>query len=217
MSIDTSVYGNAPLGEHFAVFQTAGSQKYPSGMRFVVGFVIVNPETKVPLEDADGNILFAVAVCNLVGGGGNAKSKQFKIRKAMLRAEEFDPIGNAASVPGWDHFTQRLSDGSWRILKIRVATKGENGKRVSVVTHIERPREGQWEPIDGVFDGPPYPWINLDGTRKKLPDDQIKKLSGPERDLYEVWNDAPSSGKRWFDGDKRFKELPPGELAKFDR
>jgi hypothetical protein len=122
MSIDSSVYGEAPAGEYFAVFSSAVTQKYPVGLRFVVGFLIVDPETKVPIEDRDGNPQFAVAVCNLVqGGGGNAKSKQFKIRKAMLRADEFDPIGNATSVPGWDHFTQKLSDGSWRIVKIRVA------------------------------------------------------------------------------------------------
>ena len=73
------------------------------------------------------------------------------------------------------------------------------------------------ESIEGVFDGPPYPWINLDGTRKKLSEDELRKLSGLERDVYEHWNDAPISGRRWFDDQKRFTELPPHELSKLDR
>jgi hypothetical protein len=216
MSIDFSAYGNAPEGEHFAVLRTTSGEKFPDGMRYVVGFVIVNPEIKRPIEDADGHPLFAVAVCNLVKKG-NAKSKQFKIRKALLREDEFDPIGNATSVPDWDHFKERLPDGSWNIVKVRVATRGEHGKNVSVVTHIQRPRDGVWESIEGKFEGnsegPPFPWINLDGTRKALRAEEQAKLPGDQQLMYEVWNEAPASGKPWFSDDGQFRELSPETMA----
>jgi hypothetical protein len=217
MSADLfSAYGSAPAGEHFAILRTTSNERYPAGYRFVVGFIIVDPETKVPREDPDGHPLFAVAVCNQLKKG-TAKSKQFKLRKALLTADEFDPIVSATSVPDWSHFTKRLPDGSWRVVRIRVANRGENGKSVSVVTHIQRPRDGVWESIEGKFDGPPFPWINLDGTLKRLKQEQVDKLPRVQRDVYERWDCSPRKGKPWFVGDGHFLELPAEEVAKLDK
>lgn len=158
MPSQIQIYGNAPSGDHNALCRNINDAFFPGrGPRTIVGFLILNAEGTAPLDAPGGEPYFAVAVCN-PSKGVSPQSKQFKIRKAMLRADEFDAIDNALSVPGWEHFLQRLPDGSRRVVKARVVQKPtSDGRFVSEITAIQRPRDGQWESIVGKFGGgPPY-------------------------------------------------------------
>ena len=61
----------------------------------------------------------------------------------MLTKEEYDPIDICLGLPNFDNFNKRK-------MKIRVTTK-ETG--MNFITHIKRPRDDQWECIEGEFDG----------------------------------------------------------------
>ena len=61
----------------------------------------------------------------------------------MLTKEEYDPIDVCLGVPNFDNFNKRK-------MKIRITTK-ETG--MNFITHIQRPRDDQWECIEGEFEG----------------------------------------------------------------
>ena len=205
-----SVYGNAPSGEYSALLRTTSPQKYPEGFRYIVGFLLTTEDGKEPLLGDDGH-LWAIAVCNLVKTG-NAKSKQFKIRKAMLSSEEYDPIEAATNVPDFDHFITAR-----RLVRVRVERRPiPKGGFVSVVTHIQRPRDGEWESIEGEYDGPPYPWINADGTKKELKEAQFVALPLVQRRMHTWWDQAMTKGKPWVGPDGSFLPLGPEDQLKLD-
>ena len=85
------IYENAPKGEYNAIF--TGAFKAPFGakkaMRIVVGFLLLDRNCANPLVNAAGVELAAVSVCNNADES-NPRSKSFRIRKAMLLAQEFD-------------------------------------------------------------------------------------------------------------------------------
>jgi hypothetical protein len=144
-------YGNAPAGEHPAIFTGAFEVPYPKGKRQLFGFAILNADRQTPHDGPDGGGLWAVAVCNPCVGK-NPKSKPFLIRRAMLQPEEFQDLALSINPPPAEHFEPKPGNTP-RVLDIRVVSKQEEGKRVSIVTHICRPRDGVWQLIEGVFEG----------------------------------------------------------------
>ena len=61
----------------------------------------------------------------------------------MLKKEEYDPIDAHLGLPNTSYFFKR-------IIQVRVTTK-ETG--MNFITHIQRPRDNQWEYIEGEFEG----------------------------------------------------------------
>ena len=61
----------------------------------------------------------------------------------MLTKEEYDPLDIHLGLPNLNYFFKR-------IMKVRV-TRKETG--MNFITHIQRPRDGQWECIEGEFEG----------------------------------------------------------------
>ncbi len=233
----SSVFGNAPNGDHPAIFIAAETVKYPKGLRRIFGFLVLNEDQSAPLQNEEGDPLYAVAVCN-GSKGKNPKSKPHKICKAMLRSDEYDPIDAALEVPEPEHFTRRNEDGSHRVLWIRVEEKQTAGRQVSVVTHIKRPRDGEWECIEGQYEGrsraaeqPSEPgarqsWLNPDGTYRSLTQDEEKSLPLDEFEMYTIKNQPlMQEGDPWVDEQGGFVELgeeyldaqAPGRLSLNDR
>ena len=146
-----TAYGNAPSGDHKALFVSARTVPYPLGRRLICSFLILDADGVEPLLNNMGDNYYAVAVCN-VPKGNNPKSKPFKIRKAMLLHDEYDPIGVATGLPDWNHFSYD-SDKPMRVIGVRVESRGDLESPISFVTHIKRPRDGEWETIEGEFEG----------------------------------------------------------------
>ena len=99
-------YPNAPTGEHMAVFVRVETRllKKGYGHRLLVYFLIMDADGDEPSVDNSGDNYYAVAVCN-VPKGNNPKSKAYKIRKAMLLPDEYDPVQAALGLPNWDYFS----------------------------------------------------------------------------------------------------------------
>ena len=210
------VYGNAPSGEHHARYVGHSNIKYPKGYRLIIAFGLCNQDGTEAIYGQDGDPLTAVIVAN-VPKGDNPKSLAYKVRKAMLTAEEYDPFASAFKAPGWDHFEEPLPDGSNRVLTIAVERKkGENGESLSLVSHIKQPRNGQWFGVRQPYDGPPYNWLTKDGTQKKLSDKQLAGLPAFEREVYEHWTMSCSHPK-WTDDAGRFVPLADAEVAGLER
>ena len=225
----SSVFGNAPNGDHPAIFTAAETVKYPKGLRRIFGFLVLNEDQSAPLLNEEGDPLYAVAVCN-GSKGKSPKSKPHKICKAMLRPDEYDPVEAALEVPEPEHFTHRNEDGSRRVLWVRVEERQTAGRQLSVVTHIKRPRDGEWECIEGQYEGrsrapeqlegrsrdPEQPsergalpsWLNPDGTYRSLTEDEEKSLPLDKFEMYAMKNrPLMQEGDPWVDEQGGFVEL----------
>ena len=135
-------YANCPSGEYWAAFCNSEVKKYPRGKREILSFVILNEDKKTPRQSNNEEAYYSVIVCNK-SKGSSPKSKANKIKKAMLNKEEYDPLDVCLGLPNFDNFNKRK-------MKIRVTTKGTG---MNFVTHIQRPRDNEWECIEGEFDG----------------------------------------------------------------
>ena len=135
-------YANCPSGEYWAAFFNSEVKKYPRGKREILSFVILNEDKKTPLLNNSGEPYYSTTICN-ESKGSSPKSKANKIKKAMLTKEEYDPIDVCLGLPNFDNFNKRK-------MKIRVTTKGTG---MNFVTHIQRPRDNEWECIEGEFEG----------------------------------------------------------------
>jgi hypothetical protein len=235
MANQINVYGNAPAGEHNAVFVGCSHEHFKGAKlpnRCISGFLLINPDGTEPLRDPDGNEYYAAYTSN-IPKGDNPKSSLYKLRQAMLQPYEYDPIDAAMGVPPWEHFTARNPDGTRRIVGIRVEERRcENGKLVSIVTHLRRPRDGVWQDLKGKFEGSPdatrqqskqvnsiaseYAWILPDGTRKRLTEEEEMKLPVVERWMYRWWNQSINSKLSCFNSDGTFKEIPEHEVKSLD-
>src|SRR5260370_33712948 len=168
-------YGNAPAGDYPALFTGCFEAKYPKASRLIFGFTILNADSETHHDGPDDEGLYAVAVCNK-SEGTNPKSKHFKIRKAMLQPEEFRDLALAINPPPPEHFTEPCGDRH-RILDIRVERRETDGRQVSVVTHICRPRDAEWQGVEGQYEGGapgmrngrPF-WLNQDQTALSIHD-----------------------------------------------
>ena len=136
-----TAYTNCPSGEYWAIFSNSEIKKYPKGERQLLTFLILNEEHQ-PFLNNQGEAYYSVIVCNK-SKGSSPKSKINKIKKAMLAIDEYDPIGIHLGLPELDKFYKR---------KFKVRVSGKN-KKYNFITHIQRPRDNQWECIEGEFEG----------------------------------------------------------------
>jgi hypothetical protein len=134
-------YANCPSGEYWAIFFNSEIKKYPKGERQLLTFLILDEEQQ-PFLNNQGEAYYSVIVCNK-SKGSSPKSKINKIKKTMLAIDEYDPIEIHLGLPELDKFYKRK-------MKIRITTK-ETG--MNFITHIQRPRDDQWECIEGEFEG----------------------------------------------------------------
>ena len=161
-----TAYGNAEPGDYPAQLIRTYTARYHTWPRFIYLFVILKSDRDTPHNGPDGAGLYAVAVCNNAEGK-NPASKSYKIRRAMLEPEEAKDFETRLNPPSPEEFTKPFR-GRRRIVDIRVETRETNGKRVSVITHIRRPSDGEWACIEGMF------------QRDEKRDEDVEALSGFE-------------------------------------
>ena len=135
-------YTNCPSGEYWAAFCNSEVKKYPKGKREILSFLILNDDKKTPRLNNKEEPYYSTIICN-ESKGSSPKSKVNKIKKSMLKKEEYDPIDVHLGLPTIDTFYKR-------ILKVKVCPKSNNK---NFITHIQRPRDDQWECIEGEFEG----------------------------------------------------------------
>ena len=163
-------YANCPSGEYWAAFCNSEVKKYPKGKREIISFVILNEDKKTPRLNNQGEPYYSTIICN-ESKGSSPKSKANKIKKAMLAKEEYDPLDVCLGLPNFDNFNKRK-------IKIRVTTKGTG---MNFATHIQRPRDNEWECIEGEFEGK-FKTINDPiELYKKL----RKQIPFKEREIYD--------------------------------
>lgn len=133
-------FTNCPPGEYWSVFINSEVVKYPRGEREILHFLILK-DKETPLLNNQGEAYYSVIVCNK-SKGTSPKSKISKIKKAMLSKEEYDPIDCLIELP-------ELTDFYKRKFKVLVEKK----KDLTFITKIQRPRDNEWENIEGEFDG----------------------------------------------------------------
>jgi hypothetical protein len=146
------------------------------------------------------------------------------MRKAMLEADEYDPIAVACGLPPWEAFKQPRKDGRRRILGVRVDKRGSEAKPVSLVTHIKRPRDGVWECIEGQFEGPKmtrrFKWLNEDGTTINI-DSNIqlrRELSPAEYRMWMYWDQTKEAQLvKWRREDGSFIELSKEDFSALEK
>ena len=137
-----TAYTNCPSGEYWAVFYNSEVKKYPKGKREVLSFLILNDDKETPRLNNKEEPYYSTIICN-ESKGSSPKSKVNKIKKSMLSKEEYDPISIHLGVPTIETFYKR-------VLKVKVCPKSNNK---NFITHIQRPRDNQWEYIEGEFEG----------------------------------------------------------------
>ena len=137
-----TAYANCPSGEYWAIFSNSEIKKYPKGKREVLTFLILNDDKETPKINNKEEPYYSTIICN-ESKGSNPKSKVSKIKKAMLTKEEYNPIDIHLGLPTIETFYKR-------ILKVKVCPKSNNK---NFITHIQRPRDNQWECIEGEFEG----------------------------------------------------------------
>jgi hypothetical protein len=230
------VYGNSPEGEFPAILETVFTSKYPRGERLIFGFMVLQSDCKAALQDASGDYQYAVAVCN-VSKGNNPKSKPAVICRAMLRAEEYKPLVHPTRPPEWGYFLEDLPDGNRRIVDVRVQRRTSAAGTVSNVTHIRRPRDGEWECIERQFEGksaqavegapvrvqgpPELFWlkdgvaVSCDDWRKRGWPPKGYQLGPDEPLMAAVWNRTNDEEERkWQDGNGKLIERSGEDVAK---
>ena len=135
-------YTNCPSGEYWAAFCNSEVKKYPKGKREILGFLILDEDKEAPRLNNKGDPYYSTIICN-ESKGSSPKSKANKIKKAMLTKEEYDPLDVHLGLPTIETFYKR-------IVKVKVCPKS-NDK--NFITHIQRPRDNEWECIEGEFEG----------------------------------------------------------------
>jgi len=163
-------YTNCPSGEYWATFCNSEVKKYPKGEREILSFLILNEDKKTPRQSNKEEAYYSVIVCNK-SKGSSPKSKVNKIKKAMLTKEEYDPIDVCLGLPNFDNFNKRK-------IKIRVTTKGTG---MNFATHIQRPRDNEWECIEGEFEGR----FNIIEDPIELYKKLRKQIPFKEREIYD--------------------------------
>tara|TARA_B110000008_G_scaffold269507_1_gene298817 strand:- start:200 stop:904 length:705 start_codon:yes stop_codon:yes gene_type:complete len=137
-----TAYANCPSGEHWAIFSNSEVKKYPKGYREVLTFLILNDDKQTPKLNNKEEPYYSTIICNK-SKGSSPKSKVNKIKRSMLSKEEYDPVNIHLGVPTIETFYNRK-------LKVKVCLKSNNK---NFITHIHRPRDNQWECIEGEFEG----------------------------------------------------------------
>jgi len=177
MSIRIKSISNCPSGEHSAVFCSSTIEKYPKGKRQILSFLIFG-EDGLPKQNNMGENYYAVAVCN-PSKGSNPKSKVHKVLKCMLTKEEYDPVLSSMTLPDIEEFLPNKGKTS-RFVNIKVSIVGDE-KKASVITHIERIRDKEWESIEGKFEGK---YISI--KQSKNPKELFEKLKHKIKNKYNL-------------------------------
>ena len=136
-----TAHTNCPPGEYLAIFTNSEVLKYPRGEREILSFLILADED-TPLTNNKGKAYYSVIVCNKTKGV-STKSKITKIKLAMLNKDEYDPLSIHIGLPAIESFYDRK-------FKVLVAAKGED---YNFITHIQRPRDLEWEHIEMEYEG----------------------------------------------------------------
>lgn len=136
-----TAYTNCPPGEYGAMLINSEVKKYPKGEREVLTFLILGDDG-LPWINNKSESYYSVIVCNK-SNGKSPKSKINKIKLAMLSRHEYDPIKSRVGLPDISHFYNQ-------VFKVRVSAKGEE---YNFITHIQRPRDMEWECVEGEFEG----------------------------------------------------------------
>jgi hypothetical protein len=218
-----TIYPNLAVpGDYPAVFRGTTEVKFPKGPRLSYAFLILNEDRSTPQKSAAGDDQFAVAICN-VSDGNNPKSKPYKIRRAMLEADEYDPIDATSRVPPAEYFLER-HNGAHRVIEVRVACKKFGGGLLALVTHIGRPRDGEWECIEGKYEGPKvtaqrFRWLLEDG-RSVAPDPKLERAWGigpTEGLIWMHWNQTTEEQlNRWKNPNGALLDLAPAEFKQLN-
>ena len=137
-----TAYANCPSGEYWAIFSNSEVKKYPKGYREVLTFLILNDDKQTPKLNNKEEPYYSTIICNQ-SKGSSPKSKVNKIKRSMLSKEEYDPVNIHLGVSKIETFYNRK-------LKVKVCLKSNNK---NFITHIHRPRDNQWECIEGEFEG----------------------------------------------------------------
>lgn len=136
-----TAYTNCPPGEYDAILNKSDIKKYPKGEREILTFLILG-DNGLPLTNNKDEAYYSVIVCNK-SKGESPKSKISKIKNTMLSKEEYDPITCRLGLPDISNFYGRK-------FTVRVANKDDY---LTFITHIKRPRDNNWELIEGKYDG----------------------------------------------------------------
>lgn len=136
-----TAYSNCPPGEYGAMLTNSEVKKYPKGEREVLTFLILGKDG-LPWLNNKSECYYSVIVCNK-SNGKSPKSKINKIKLAMLNRHEYDPIKSRVGLPDISHFYNE-------VFMVRVSSKNEE---YNFITHIQRPRDMEWECIEGEFEG----------------------------------------------------------------
>ena len=136
-----TAHTNCPPGEYLAIFTNSEVLKYPRGEREILSFLILKDEN-TPLINNKGKAYYSVIVCNKTKGV-STKSKITKIKLAMLNKDEYDPLSIHIGLPAIESFYDRR-------FKVLVTAKGED---YNFITHIQRPRDLEWEHIEMEYEG----------------------------------------------------------------
>lgn len=193
MTIRIKSTSNCPSGEYPAIFCNSEVVKYPKGKRQILSFLIMNEDNTKPRSNNMGENYYAVAVCN-PSKGSNPKSKVHKILKAMLTEDEYEPLHSELALPSMEEYLPSKGAPK-RIIKVRVKKVGDE-KQAFVVSHIQRPRDNEWECIEGEFEGtfnmPTDPLELYMKLRHKIPkeyledaDEMIKDYTNKTLDYFE--------------------------------
>ena len=102
-----TAYTNCPSGEYWAAFCNSEVKKYPKGKREILSFLILNDDKKTPRLNNKEEPYYSTIICN-ESKGSNPKSKVSKIKKSMLKKEEYDPIDFHLGLPTIDTFYKRI-------------------------------------------------------------------------------------------------------------
>ena len=137
-----TAYTNCPSGEYWAIFSNSEVKKYPKGYREVLTFLILNDDKQTPKLNNKEEPYYSTIICNK-SKGSSPKSKVNKIKRSMLSKEEYDPVKIHLGVSTIETFYNRK-------LKVKVSLKSNNK---NFITHIQKPRDNQWECIEGEFEG----------------------------------------------------------------
>ena len=136
-----TAYTNCPPGEYLAIFTNSGIFKFNDGKRELLFFLILKDENS-PLLNNKCEPYCSVIVCNKTKGV-SPKSKISKIKLAMLNKDEYDPLSIHIGLPSIESFYERR-------FKVLVTAKGED---YNFITHIQRPRDLEWEHIEMEYEG----------------------------------------------------------------
>ena len=136
-----TAHTNCPPGEYLAILTNSEEFKYPRGEREILSFLILKDEN-TPLIDNKGKAYYSVIVCNKTKGV-STKSKISKIKLAMLNKDEYNPLDIHIGLPKIESFYDRK-------FKVLVTAKGED---YNFITHIQRPRDLEWEHIEMEYEG----------------------------------------------------------------